>query len=246
VGNLHRVFQERLAAAGGKLALTDFLAMTREIGLLGDGSPHVLLPFLTRAATAPDAQLSPDARTAAAYLRAWDLKSADWSVAPTLYGQWVAELKQLLFPMKTDNRDEQAIWNQFIDATTLLHALQGPRSSVPQSRSRLEGREASQVVLEALENAVAKMRTGRPQSMNFWGMRQSWIDLRPLPPLPYYRRGTYLFAAEMTPQPLIYSVAIPGNSGDPQSIHFSDQRDLGGWFLFKMLACTRSQLESGK
>ena len=246
VGNLERVFQERLAAAGGKLALTDFLAMTREIGLLGDGSPRVLLPFLTRAAAATDAQLSPDARAAAAYLALGICTSADWSVGATLYQLWVVELKRLLFPIQTDKKDEATLWSQFINATTLLHALQGSDSSVPLSQDRLEGRPTSQVVLEALEQAVARGRAGRPESMNFWGMRQAWIDLRPLPPLPQCRRGTYLFAAEMTHDPLVYSAVVPGNSGDPQSAHFADQRDLGGWFMFKRLACTRSQLESGK
>jgi penicillin amidase len=256
---LERVFRERQAATGGKLALTDLLDMTHDVGLMGDGSPAVLLPFLLRAADQAGESLDPEQKQAVAYLRAWDHRFTDWSVALTLYSGWIDELEELLFPPPTESAEEQLLWRKVVTPTTLLHALEGDQSSVPLSHDYLGGRSSSQVCLQALVRALEKMRSvkadtsishgsargsqkGPVNQMNFRFTRQARLNIDPLPPLPYYRRGTYLFGAEMTPEVLTYSVVLPGESGDTKSPHFADQRDLAGWYMFKMVASSRQQL----
>jgi acyl-homoserine lactone acylase PvdQ len=211
--------------------------------------------------------LDPLEKQAISYLKAWDTRFTDWNVAFTLYSAWVEELEEILFPPSTDDVDEQRLWKRVVTPSTLLHALEGRQSSVPLSHEYLAGRSASEVCLQALAEAIQKVRTARLQTgqetstfqgpgrenwqgsrgfkidqMNFWFTRQRRLKIDPLPPIPYQRRGTYLFGVEMTPEVLTYSVVLPGESGNPESPHFADQRDLAGWNLFKMVASSREQL----
>ncbi len=66
-----------------------------------------------------------------------------------------------------------------------------------------------------------------------WGYAVEWIKFDPLPSIPWYSRGTYIQAVELS-RPRVHGVYIlpPGQSEDPHSPHFSDQLWLASWWMF--------------
>jgi acyl-homoserine lactone acylase PvdQ len=80
--------------------------------------------------------------------------------------------------------------------------------------------------------------------MNLWAYKQAKIRLDPLPGIPKTDRGTYALAVELS-KPLFRSMSVlpPGQSEDRLSPHYSDQRELAGYWRFKELLYKRDQLE---
>ena len=90
------------------------------------------------------------------------------------------------------------------------------------------------MIVAALERAISELKGERGPNMFEWGYKLGRIRLDPLPPLPEANRGTYIQIVELT-RPHIHGINIlpPGQSEDPSSPHYADQRELAGWWLFK-------------
>jgi len=76
-----------------------------------------------------------------------------------------------------------------------------------------------------------------------WQHKNGEIKLDPLPPIPESNRGTYIQIVELT-RPYIHGINIlpPGQSENPESPHYSDQRELAGWWMFKPMLYRREQI----
>jgi acyl-homoserine lactone acylase PvdQ len=69
-------------------------------------------------------------------------------------------------------------------------------------------------------------------------------DLKPLPGIPKFSRGTYIQVVELSrPTVIGESVLAPGQSEDPASPHYADQRELASWWLYKPMITDRAALE---
>jgi penicillin amidase len=126
----------------------------------------------------------------------------------------------------------------------MLHALDGANSALPPSRDYFNGRTKDQVVVDALAKAIGEMSSRRGPQMNLWGYSAGEINFRPLAGIPRTDRGTYIQAIEMS-RPAIRAVSIlpPGQSEDPRSPHFQDQREMAGYWRFKQMLSRRRQVE---
>src|SRR5262249_17972468 len=126
----------------------------------------------------------------------------------------------------------------------LWRALEGRRAPLPTSVDYLHGRSAGEVMLEALRKTVETLTAERGPEVSGWGWRLGRIHFDPLPPIPAQNRGTFIQVVDLD-RPRVHGVSIlpPGQSEDPASPHFGDQRELAGYWLFKPMIDRRQDLE---
>ncbi len=232
ISNIRNALERRLKEQGGKLSLTDAEGIAPIIGRQNYIADW-LKPGLVEAASRADATLSPEARQALDYLRHWDNWVADGSVAQTIFDAWYNRLRDLIFAEAIGNLGDQRTFDRFVSASTVAHALAGAQSSVRLSRNYLGGRRGEEVELTALDQALAKLRKERGPDMTHWGYSVEWIKFDPLPSIPWYSRGTYIQAVELS-RPRVHGVYIlpPGESEDAHSPHYGDQLWLASWWMF--------------
>ncbi len=204
-----------------------------------DYTAHVLLPMLQAAVAqsgrSKSVRMSDDARRAASYLRAWDCHAAEGSVAKTIFDSWLVELREDLFgkPFGFIKLEGQGLFHQAMQPSFIVHVLKGRRSPVPVQHDYLQGRRRQDVMLDALERAVARLKQQRGDDMTMWRFSRGNINFAPLPPIPATDRGTYIQIVECGRPVRGVSILPPGQSECTDSPHFGDQRELAGWFLFK-------------
>jgi penicillin amidase len=232
ISNIRTVLERELKEHGGKLSLTDVERVAPEIGRRNYIADW-LKPGLLEAATRGGTKLGPEARQAVEYLRHWDNELADGSVAQTIFDAWYQHLRRDVFAETLGDLGGKNLFDEFVNSSTVYHALAGPASSVRLSRDYLGKRSADEVRLKALEETVSQLRQERGADMSLWGTRTEWIKFDPLPSIPWYSRGTYIQAVVLA-KPRVHGMYIlpPGQSEDPHSPHYSDQLSLAGWWMF--------------
>lgn len=222
--------------------------------------PYLLAAIERSKASAGDARI----KEAEAYLRAWDNQYVDGSVAKTLFDAWLVAVRNAIFgdefdilkPPGEPNLFSRVqvlstpVFNLFdyiITDGMILHALDGKKSGVPPSRDYFNGRKKDELLVAALAQALEKLTSKRGVQMNLWTYAQSDFDLKPLPGIPETNRGTYIFAAEMS-RPTIRSVSVlaPGQSEDPLSHNYGDQREMAGYWRYKTMLYRREQLSESE
>ena len=232
ISNIRNVLDRALKEHEGKLSLTDIERVAPEIGRRNYIADW-LKPGLLEAAARAGAKLSPEVRQAADYLRHWDNQLVDGSVAQTIFDAWYHRLRQDVFSETLGDLGAKDLFDEFINSSTVYHALAGPASSVRLSRNYLGKQSPDEVRLKALEEAVSQLHQEHGAEMSLWGYRTDWIKFDPLPSIPWYSRGTYIQALVLS-KPKIHGMYIlpPGESEDPHSPHYSDQLPLAGWWMF--------------
>jgi len=232
ISNIRYVLDRELKDHGGKLSLSDVAQVAPLIGRRNYIADW-LKPGLLEAAARAGPKLSAEARRAIEYLRHWDNQLVDGSIAQTIFEAWYARLRQDIFAETLGDLGGKAIFDEFVNSSTVYHALAGARSSVRLSRSYLGKQTADEVRLKALDEALAQLHQERGAEMGLWGYRTEWIKFDPLASIPWYSRGTYIQAVELS-KPHSHGMYIlpPGQSEDPHSPHFSDQLSLAGWWMF--------------
>jgi len=212
-----------------------------DIGL-NDPTADYLKPHLLRAIRSTGMG-DPRVKTAYDVLSAWDNHAADGSIAKTVFDAWVQALREELFADLLQDVDKD-LFTQITQPSLLLHVLEGKGASRPVRYDYLRGRDVNAVQMAALEKAVRQLMAQRGPAPALWGYFQPKINFKPLPPIPATQRGTYIMAAELA-QPVIRGVSVlpPGQSEDPQSPHFGDQRELAGYWQFKPMLYTERLLE---
>lgn len=183
-------------------------------------------------------------RQAAAYLRAWDNRVTDGSVAKAIFDAWLDAVRDKIFLDDLGDLDDKRLFNQLCQPSLILRVFQGRDAALPLARDYLNGKKRDQVILEALEEALARLAEKHGPQMNFWGYKLGEINLKPLPPIPAANRGTYIQIVELS-RPVIRGANIlpPGQSEDRRSPHYSDQRELAAWWGYKPMRYLREQLK---
>ncbi len=236
---IHRI--NKLIEAEPKLTVEHMRGIIADIGL-NDPNADYLKPHALQAVERVKPG-DPELQRAAEYLRAWNNHAEEESVAKTILDAWLPALRDRLF--KDDFKEildsqDRGLYGQLLQPSLILHVLDGPKSGVPPKHDFLKGRAREQVIVDALRDAVVSLSKKNGPIMADWGYRGSMINFKPLPPIPATNRGTYIQIVELS-SPVIHGVNIlpPGQSEDPRSPHFADQRELAGWWRFKPMIYTR-------
>jgi penicillin amidase len=225
------------------LTLEDVKSILPDIGI-NDPNAQPFKPFLLEAVRQAGDAADPRLREAARLLEAWDNHAVDGSVAKTLFDAWMRELRGAIFNDEIGAAMAPPDIERALQPSLILHVLEGKKASVPLSRDYMNGKSAAEVCLEALKKALDRLTQERGPQMSLWTYQQPRTRFSPLPDIPAYSRGTYLFIAELAkPQIRSESVLPPGQSEDPASPHFGDQRELASWWLYKPLITDREALE---
>lgn len=232
ISNIRYVLSRELKEHGGKLSLTDVERVAPQIGRRNYIADW-LKPSLLQAAAGAGARLNPETRQAIDYLSHWDSQMVDGSVAQTIFETWYEHLRQDIFAETLGDLGGKAVFDEFVNSSTVYHALAGAQSSVRLSHNYLGKRTADEVRLKALEETLTQLRRERGADVSSWRYRVEWIKFDPLPSIPWYSRGTYIQAVVLS-KPRVHGVYIlpPGQSEDPHSPHYNDQLSLAGWWMF--------------
>lgn len=248
---IHRI--QKLVEARPRLTVEHMRQMIADIGL-NDASADYLKPHILAAIERAKTQAAPggsprrphsnDAELlrAAEYLRAWDNHAEEESVGKSIFDAWLAAVREVLFKEELGDVLDRQTFEQLLQPSLILHVLDGPKSGVPPLHDFLKGRTHDHVVLEALRKALATLKQKSPQ-MHAWGYQGTMINFRPLPAVPSTNRGTYIQIVELSTPPRGLSILPPGQSEDPRSPHFGDQREPASWWRFKPMVTDRAQLE---
>ena len=225
------------------------------------GTRHMIagafVPLILAAAESADADKDPRLHAALQYLRAWDLYQRQGEVAGTILETWMglAAVTALvddfgtLMPSTIDPKGPSAGSDSepkldFMQVfSVLVRALRGADAGLPLKHDYLGGKQPNEIIVGALRSAVAVLEAKQGKEMSKWGVEPQWIKLDPLAPIPQTARGTYIQVVEAA-RPDINGMDIlpPGQSEDPSSPHYSDQRELAGYWLFKPMIYKRENL----
>ncbi|UCH34176.1 MAG: penicillin acylase family protein [Armatimonadota bacterium] len=235
------------------------IAETAQLGLHAGtrtliGAPF--LPMILGAAERTDADKDPRLHEALEYLRAWNLFQWQGDVATTILETWMglAAVTVLvddfgpLMPttMALDGEGGGGGGpqiNLLAAVSLLVRTLQGEQATLPLKYDYLGGKDRDEVIVGALRSAVNVLEATRGKQMGKWSREPQWIELDPLPAIPNVSRGTYIQVVEAA-RPDINGMNIlpPGQSEGPDSPHYSDQRELAGYWLFKPMLYKREDL----
>jgi len=236
---VHRITE--LLAARPKLNFEQIRDITIDIGL-NDPNANYLKPPLLKAISSAGTT-NEQWKQAYELLNAWDNHAVEGSVAKTIFDEWLQALREAIFADELRDIDKD-LFNNITQPSLILHVLEGKKASVPVRYDFLNGKSVMQVQLEALQTALQNLAAKRGPALALWGHIQPTINFRPLPPIPSSSRGTYIQVVELS-KPIIRSVSIlpPGQSEDPKSPHFGDQREMAGNWKFKPMLYTKELLE---
>ena len=205
------------------------------------------LPYIFKAATRTGAWK--DARLGAALrqLQAWDRYLTDMSAPAAIFTTWLEQAKKAIFADEFGDLYGELFGGTLQErgASVLLRVFQGKKAALPLKHDYLKGQNLDAVIMKALRQALGDLsnKYGTSQ-MNRWFERDEKIDFEGLGWIPWYSRGTYIQVVECS-RPDIFGVNIlaPGQSEDPKSPHYGDQRELAGYWMFKPMALSRAAWE---
>ena len=201
--------------------------------------------YLLDAAARKRAWSDPRMREALRYLKAWDNHGVNRSVGMSIFEAWHQALLKAVFADELGDlllgRD---LGGPDRASSILYRNLRGNKAALPVSRDYFNGADRDQVMLDALKQALDELESkfGTPE-MNQWQRDQGRIKFDPLPWIPAYSRGTYIQVVECSkPDVVGISILPPGQSEDPKSPHYGDQRELAGYWMFKDQVFDRAKL----
>lgn len=242
-GAIFRV-QRLIDLAKSKPLLTpdDLKQMIIDIASYDLDAEH-LKPFLLQAARKYKEKLIPEMRQAIRYLEAWDNHAYEGCVAKTIFDEWLNTFRARVFMDEYGDFLDRNLFNLAIQPSLILYTLQGKKATVPRLHDFFNGKVWDQVVLEALREALQSLKRKHGDEMSRWRYHVPRMRLAPLPDVPYSNRGTYIQVVELSsPDIQGENVLPPGQSEHPDSPHYSDQRDLASWWMFKPMLFKPEQL----
>lgn len=193
-------------------------------------------PIILQSAKRNESKLTPEMRQAVRLLEVWDNHGREGCVPKTIFDAWVDSFRVKVFaanlgPM-LDNMVLRPAFRQ--QASWAYYTLMGSKASVPRLYDMMKGKSRDEVVLDCLADALKNLTMKYGANMSTWRYTAPRINIPPLPSIPYDDRGSYIQVIELS-KPFIVgeNVLPPGQSENPKSPHYSDQRDLAGWWMFK-------------
>ncbi len=231
---VHRI--EQLINARPKLTFELARAIMPDIGT-NDPTADYLKPLLLRAIE-PFAATNSTARRISGYLAAWDNHAEDDNIPKAFFDNWVKAMREVIWRADLGDVFSSREFEQILQPSAILHALSG----VPQTYDHLRGKTPDDAIRDAVALTFQEMEKKQPIHYR-WGWRQPSIDFKPLPSIPSTARGTYIQIVECaSPEFRAVSILPPGQSEDPASPHFGDQREMAGYWKFKPMLFNRQDL----
>lgn len=242
---------EEIIKSRNLMAFEQARDMAQDIGTHNTLAQY-LKPYILAAIDKADVRkLDEMVKQAGVFLRVWDNHSVDGSVARMIFDQWYQTVREAIFADElggleaSDLRiNQQSAFSLFADENLLLRVLEGSKSGLQLSRDYLNGRDKNEVIIESLKKSLDNLAGRLGPQMNLWASKQGEIEFGALPGIPNTERGTYTLLVEAS-KPTFRSLSIlpPGQSELSSSPHFSDQREMSGFWRYKPLLYKREQLE---
>lgn len=238
---IHRI--EKLVNTRPRLSFEQARAILLDIGT-NDPTADYLKPYLLQAVQ-PLAGTNETARRIADYLAGWDNHGDDDSFPKAFFDNWVRAMREVIWRRDLGDVLSRTQFDQLLQPSAILHVAEGKESGVPLAYDFLGGRSPEEVMVQAAILTYQEMQRKQPDPTK-WGYRQPMIKFEPLAGIPAINRGTYIQIVE-TGRPKFRAVNIlpPGQSEDPASPHYQDQRELAGYWRFKPMLFTRDDLATG-
>jgi penicillin amidase len=215
------------------LTVDDVKAYIRDIAEYDEDSGK-LLPIMLRLVKRNERNFSDELRAAVRLLESWDCHEREGSAAKALWDAWLDAVRVRIFADDLGNFFSPDLFRLAIQPSYIAYALLGRQAPVPRQHDYFNGKKPEEVLTIALADAITQMKRRHGESMNLWrysAPRMGWGDT--MPGVPYTDRGSYIQIIQFGAEFFGETVLPPGQSEDPTSPHYADQRDLAGWWLFK-------------
>jgi penicillin amidase len=247
--HLHRV--EQLIKAHGRMDFDQIRHIIIDISTHDYAADYLKQHLLAAIGRKPRSRSDKRIEEAASYLEMWDNHAEDGSIAKSIFDAWYREMLNATFgetlkevKALTAAEGSAQVYNLLVQPSLLLHAIEGAKSGVPPSRDYFNGRDRDDVMIASLIEAIDTLTKKQGAQMNLWIYSQGIINFAPLGGIPNTARGTYIQIVELS-KPSFRGVNIlpPGQSEDPLSPHYGDQREMAAYWRFKSMLYKRDQLE---
>jgi len=237
---IHRII--KLIEEDDLLTFEEIRDITQDIGLNHENADY-LKPFILEAAAKTDAQKDEKIRQAVRYLRAWNNHNTDGCVAKVIFDAWLPILREEIFMDDLGDLTSKDLFHYVLQPSLIYQVLSGKSPRGGFAIDYFNGKNKNDIIINALRKAIAKLEKERGSQMNLWKHKQGKTRFK-MGVIPKTNRGTYIQVVELS-KPTINGVNIlpPGQSENPNSPHYSDQRELAGWWLFKPMIYRREQLK---
>jgi penicillin G amidase len=168
----------------------------------------------------------------AAFLRAFDGRMFQGSIAATAYEAYFSALREELFLEPVGNFLSPQNFQMIVQPSVMLNALEG--------RTRFDyraGRTSAEISAAAIQRATEGLRQRLGDDVARWRYAPPSINFPSQAPVPYAERGTYIQILELLEQPIGRSVLPPGvaESGP----HATDQIPLARAWSYKPMGPPR-------
>lgn len=170
----------------------------------------------------------PTRPVAGSHLDAYDGRDMDGSMLTPEYQAWYSSLRDLLFLKKTGSFLDPGLYNQAVQPSVVLRALQGKTKF-----DYLAGAKAEQLAKEAIELAKAKRKPYARLSAN--AIRYGKVTV------PYSNRGSYIQLIELDTAVRGRNVLPPGVAETGE--HSMDQVDLSRAWAYKPMTLLEAPKE---
>lgn len=233
-GAIFRVYRLiDLANAKQKLTVDDVKRMVRDIAEY-DEDAGKLLPVMLQIIRRNEKNLTPEMKQAIQVLSAWDCYEMEGSTAKAIWNAWLNAVRNRVFADDLGNFFSPDLFRMAIQPSYIYYALTGKRSPVPRLYDYFNGKRPEEVLTIALADALTQLKRTYGEGISQWRYTASRMDWdKGLVGVPYTDRGSYIQVIEFGNPIVAENVLPPGQSEDPSSPHFSDQRDLASWWFFK-------------
>jgi penicillin G amidase len=226
---VHRLIE--LASRKPVLSLDDVKAMIADIAMYDEDAAKlkpVMLAIVKR-----HRNLTPEMQQAIRVLEAWDNSEREGSMGKVIWDAWLDATRTRLFGDDLGNFFDPNLFRMAIQPSYILYALQGNKAAVPRLYDYFNGKPKEEVLAIALGDALTQLKQQYGANMSQWRYKAPRMNWDKLPGIPYTDRGSYIQVIELSNPIVGENILPPGQSEDPTSPHFSDQRDLSSWWLFK-------------
>lgn len=215
------------------LTVDDIKAMIRDIGEY-DEDAGKLLPVMLSVIKRNEKNLTPEMKQALQILSAWDCYEHEGSTAKALWDAWLDAVRNRVFADDLGNFFSPDLFRLAIQPSYIYYALTGKRSPVPRQYDYFNGKKPEELLTIALADALTQLKRRYGEGMSQWrysAPRTNWGTA--MAGVPYTDRGSYIQIIEFGDPVVGENVLPPGQSENPNSPHYSDQRDLASWWMYK-------------
>ncbi len=233
-GAIFRVYRLiELANRKPLLTLDDIKAMVRDIAEY-DEDAGKLLPEMLAIIRRNEKNLTPEMKQALQVLSAWDCYEREGSTAKAIWDAWLDATRTRVFADDLGNFFSPDLFRLAIQPSYIYYALKGRRVPVPRLYDYFNGKKPEELLTIALADALTQLKRQYGEDMTRWryrAPRMNWGNA--LAGVPYTDRGSYIQIIQFGKSAYGENVLPPGQSENPNSPHFSDQRDLASWWMYK-------------